>query len=76
MTPDHDASIAANALAVAAALEAIAAIARIAHNDQISHEARLHYLGIVRLNLAGQEDRLAGLDDLAPCIAEKFADIA
>lgn len=61
--------------AVNNALGAIRLIGTIARDERLGADERLHYLRTIRLNLAGQEDFLAGLDDLAPCIAEKLADI-
>ncbi len=61
--------------AVQATLDALHAIRRIADEVRLTAEERLHYLRCVRINLAATEDRLAALDDLPPCIAEKFGDI-
>ena len=65
----------AGANVVQATLDAIQAIRRISGEVRLSAEERLHYLRCVRINLAAAEDRLAGVDDLPPCIAEKFGDI-
>lgn len=67
---------AATACAVQSTLEAIQAVNRVAGEVRLSAEVRLHYLRCVRLNLAAVEDRLAGLDDIEPCVAEKLGDIA
>lgn len=64
-----------DAAVVADTLAAMHAINRIADEARLTVDARLHYLRCVRANLANAEDRLAD-DDLPPCIAEKFADIA
>lgn len=58
------------------AMDAICAIARIAHDERLGRDERLHYLRVIRHNLTGKEDRLSGLDALPPCIGEKFADAA
>lgn len=62
--------------AVQSTLDALQAIRRIADEVRLTAEERLHYLRCVRINLTAAEDRLAGLDDLPPCVAEKFSDIA
>lgn len=62
--------------AVRATLEAIQAVNRVAGEVRLNAEERLHYLRCVRINLAAAEDRLAGLDDIEPCVAEKLGDIA
>lgn len=66
----------ADAAAIQATLDAIRNARAIAQDARLAVDERLHYLRCIRLNLSAAEDRLAGLDTLPPCVAEKFGDIA